>query len=406
MTASERSRQLDLFRGIAAILMVVNHAGYQLLGKVASHVGPQGGLVFAASAAPALFFFATGVGTGLSGARAEALAGMVRKVLLLLLADAFMNWGGGSLIGFDFFGFAAVSTAVLHGVKRGRRPAAAAAFLLALVLVVRFALAPWLRASIADEPALAFLTGIGFVDGVSYPLCPWLAFPLLGFLMGGAVRQRAPAAPLCEPAGSAPARAPSRERWLAAAVAALGFAAAGAMAARGAIVHRWGSVSLAYFLFAVAVVAAAWLVASWLAAIDAPAARGLMLRGPASLLIVPLHYAALGLLERFSGSDWGVPAWALATALLVIAVLGAARRIVGFFSARASPRGGGAPLQAAALALAAAAGLLAFFLAPPLLRLETACAAEGVVAMVLLLSSRGGPPLKTGWPPTRPSRST
>jgi hypothetical protein len=191
-------------------------------------------------------------------------------------------------------------------------------------------------------------------------LCPWLAFPLLGFLVGRAARERAT----------------TNERIAAAVVAVAGFAAAGAMAARGAVVHRWGTVSLAYFLFAVAIVAAAWLLAAWLATIRGQALDGLLLRGPASLLIVPLHYGALGV--------W---AWAAGTALLVVAVLALARFAVGFLSPRLSSWT--PAMQCAALGLAAAAALGAFWSAVPLLRLEVACAAEIVVAVVLLLSSRG-----------------
>ena len=39
-SGDERSRQLDLFRGVAAILMIVNHAGYRLLGAAASAGSP------------------------------------------------------------------------------------------------------------------------------------------------------------------------------------------------------------------------------------------------------------------------------------------------------------------------------------------------------------------------------
>ncbi len=369
MTLSARSRQLDLFRGLAAVFMIVNHAGYHLLDPIDSRDGWSGVLVFIGSAAPALFFFATGVGSGISTARAEALASAARKVLLLLVADTFMNWGNGVALGLDFFGFAAIATAAMFLVRLSPRPVLTAIVLLVLTLAARFGLSSVLRGSIGEHPVVALLTGIGFVEHVSYPLCPWLAFPLLGFLVGRHARERAS----------------TRETIALSAIAVVGFVAAGWMAAHGAVVHRWGTVSLAYFLFAVAIVATAWLLGALLAAAAQGRVDGLMLRGPASLLIVPLHYGALGLVAMLAPPPWGLAAWAVATAVLVVVVLVLARRIVAVVSPRLSSWT--PATQGLALAVSVGASGAALLFATPLLRLEVACAAEVVVAIVLMVSA-------------------
>jgi uncharacterized membrane protein len=372
--ASARSRQLDIFRGIAAVLMVTNHAGYHLLAPTQSDAGWPGALVFAGSAAPALFFFATGVGSGMAPDRPEAFQGVVRKVLLLLLADSFMNWGYGVLLGLDFFGFAAISMATLFLVRRTSRPALVAAGLLALVCVARFGLVSVLHGAAEDNAAVAFVTGIGGSPHISYPLCPWLAFPLAGFLIGR----------------SAAGVSPLREQLAGLAIALAGFGGAIEMARHGAVVHRWGTVSLAYFLFAIAFVTALWLVASWLERARSAAVDGLLLRGPASLLIVPLHYGALGLIAATLGTGWPPGAWLAGTVLLCVAVLVTARAMVALLGSTVTTRSAGA--QCLALALAAAATLAAFQWAPKLLLLEVACLAEIVVAAVLFLSSRASRP--------------
>lgn len=365
---ARRSAQLDLFRGFAAIFMIVNHAGYQLLGPAAIDGGWPTWLVFVGSAAPALFFFATGVGSGLGAGPGEPVLPALRKVLLLLAADALLNWSSGTLLGLDFFGFAAVATATLLAVRRTRRPMLVAAVLLALVLAMRFGLASVARGRIHDDSLLAFITGIEPVRHVSYPLAPWLAFPLLGFLLGRRWRP-----------GFAP-----QEAWIVASAAFLGLASSMLLAARGAPVFRWGSVSIAYFLCAVGIVASAWLCADRVVAATPAMAQRMSLRGPASLLIVPLHYAILGVLEAFVPPPWGVMAWAPATVVLVLAVFLSSRTLVSNARRIAVP---GDLAQAGVAALAMAVGLVAWRHWPALPRLEVCSAGQVLIALLLLWSS-------------------
>lgn len=367
-SAARRSLQLDLFRGVAAIFMIVNHAGYQLLGAGAVGDDWPTWLVFVGSAAPALFFFATGVGSGLGAGRGEAWASAARKVVLLLLADALLNWSTGTVLGFDFFGFAAVATATLFAVRRARHPARVAAVLLVLVVAARFGLAPVARGWIEDDTLLAFVTGIAGVHHVSYPLGPWLAFPLLGFLVGR-LWQQGPS---------------SHEGWTVGGVGGLCLALSGLLAAHGAPVFRWGSVSIAYFLCAGGIVATAWLCADRVAAAWPPLARWLSLRGPASLLIVPLHYGILGGLEALLPPPWDPVPWAPATFALASVVFLLSRALVS--NARRLPVPGRI-MQGAVAAAALAVGWVALRGWPPLARLEACSAGQVAIALLLLWSS-------------------
>src|SRR5206468_1128746 len=102
------------------------------------------------------------------------------------------------------------------------------------------------------------------------------------------------------------------EAWIVAATAGLCLALSALLIAQGAVVFRWGSVSIAYFLCAVGIVALAWSCADRLVGALPAMVQRASLRGPASLLIVPLHYAILGALEALSPPPWEAAAWALA----------------------------------------------------------------------------------------------
>ena len=184
MKTADTSRQLDLFRGFAAILMVLNHAGNAWLSRQDGADGIDGTLVFIGSAAPALFFSATGIGMGLSPRRSPDWRGVGRKVLLLAVADLFLGWGEHRWIGLDFFAFCAISMLAVSLVVATRRPMTWAMAAIAAIIVLRYGLVGRLQPFAQQHPAIAFVTGIDGVIDVSYPLSPWLVFPLGGFILG------------------------------------------------------------------------------------------------------------------------------------------------------------------------------------------------------------------------------
>lgn len=61
--------ELDVLRGLAALLMIVNHAGYKILAENLTDSGLAGNLLFISSFAPVLFFFVTGVGYGVQSSQ-------------------------------------------------------------------------------------------------------------------------------------------------------------------------------------------------------------------------------------------------------------------------------------------------------------------------------------------------
>ena len=318
---------LDVFRGLAALLMVLNHAGYAWLAAQHSGAGLTGLVVFAGGFAPVLFYFATGLGMGWSGQRRAMDNATWAKAGLLVLADALLNWSQGGWWGVNFFGFTALSMVVVGLVRASARPVRVASLVLAMVLLARYGLVPWLREASEANAWVGFLTGIQGRPAISYPAGPWLAYPLLGFILAYlAAGVRVPA-------------------WLStsglgAAALASALLAGGLVLHRGAVLHRWSSMSAAYFLLSLGVLALAWWAAGWLARQER-ASAALALRGPASLLVVPLHYAAIGALAGVLPLPLLPAVWWAAAVALCVAVMWACRRMNRAFT---GPLPGGWPL--------------------------------------------------------------
>ncbi len=368
MSSSHTSRQLDIFRGFAAILMVLNHAGVQWLAPVDATSGIDGIVVFLGSAAPALFFFATGVGMGLSRRSAVDWPGIARKVVLLLIADLFLSWSVHRWIGLDFFAFCAISMLAVALVTTTRRPVLTAAMAIAACLLVRYAFVAHLQPLADDYPIVAFVSGIDGVVDVSYPLSPWLVFPLAGFILGRLGARRVGAASMPSPRASV------------AVLAAASGTVAWWLDSRGSAMHRWNSVSVAYLLFAIAFVGVVWLVADALAlASDSRLVSALQTRGPASLLIVPVHYALIGIAEAVFPPPWNAAAWLPAALVLCTVALAAAKWIATCLRrwVESPPVSRGLALSLPACAVVIAICVVA---APPLVCLLVACLGQVLVA--------------------------
>src|SRR5580698_1983080 len=88
------SAQLDVLRGLAIVLMIVNHVGVSLVDSNQEQLRAVSALIFLGSFAPVLFFFTTGFGIGISrrGAAWVGFGSTLLKAGLLVLADQFMFW--------------------------------------------------------------------------------------------------------------------------------------------------------------------------------------------------------------------------------------------------------------------------------------------------------------------------
>jgi uncharacterized membrane protein len=338
--------ELDVLRGLAAVLMILNHSGFRLLSPDDVFHSVSATAVFLGGMAPVLFFFATGFGIALSAkspARPFDLPGLVWKTVLLVLADQFFFWGKDVAWGIDFFSFIAISTVVVSVIARFKAAIWVCATLIFALIFFRYgvgdALQPWVR---NHDFAVWLLGRKGIVD-ISYPLSPWLVYPLIGFILGsfyGSVSPRLP-----QP----------RNRWIQVGtlLAMLSLAAALAMHHDKAIFFRWGSMTLGYFVLSLSVLFASAVLALFVVMRSNRLSAWISLRGVASFAVIPLHYAMLDTATK--AMSFPQPQWVVA--LLTLGILTFSFVLSNFFASVASgpwvaARKGGVSVAAAVVVIA------------------------------------------------------
>jgi len=200
LTTDGRIRFLDIARGLAIVFMVMQHV--QLLFAVDSGEDSALGAAFlllgTAPAAP-VFMVAMGFLFG-SSTRTGVRSGVVRGLQLFALGyalnllrfvlplvvqgdpqaiEAFGGTWWGAFFEIDILQLAGLSLIVLGPVKRyGRDPRLVLALAIAVAII-----SPLLWGVGGGHVLLDPLWGAG--DWVSFPLFPWLAYPLLGLSLAG-----------------------------------------------------------------------------------------------------------------------------------------------------------------------------------------------------------------------------
>jgi hypothetical protein len=350
----QRSVLPDVLRATAVMAMIANHLAVRVTAG-GTETGAWRIISELGSFAPVLFFFTTGFGYGLqagfrqqAGKKLKRLLDSAFKVSLLFAADAMLWLSPGSGWHLDFMAFIGIASAVVVMLELLPSSTYLASGLLLISLALRFVVGR------GDPPIsetwplfVQWCVGRPGIDGVSYPLSPWIVFTLQGYLLGKFWQ------PILE-------RFPGRLVFAVLSVTGVVLAlSAYTMAANGAPYFRWGTMSLAYFIASLAatlvVLAGAfawsriWLQLRAITQID----------GITSLAVVPIHYAVIGLLASFPSI--ANPAVAIALTLTAI--------IVSTFSARLAVNGlhqaelrSNAAVQLAVLSIAALSciALLAF----------------------------------------------
>lgn len=373
---------LDCFRGLAALAMIFNHAGFSLLNSHDAVHGLPGTFVFLGSFAPVLFFFATGFSIGLPQQFSKGVTSdTLWKAAFLLLADQCLFWSRGDPYGLDFFGFIALSMLCIHAIGPIRRSTAVAAALLALVVVVRFVVGPLTKGIAENSLVLRFVTGALGQDHVSYPLGPWFAYPLAGFVCARIAFGRGVPAFVAWVA--------DRRCDLVLLLGALFCAAVAAMMYwRGLSFHRWSSMAAGFFVLSAAVLAVAGVVSRWIARVGQPLSRWLSIRGVAAFAVVPLHYATIRVLVESGLAPVSAGTYFAMSCVLCIFIFWASR---GFAKLAASATSGsGIPMYMIG-GLVAAAGAVSVMSATAVPGIAFAAAIAGQLLAALGLARRAQP---------------
>ncbi len=286
-------RELDVLRGLAAILMIVNHLGYKTLNPNQIDGSLSGNLVFIGSFAPVLFFFVTGVGYGIQSSQRKKASHWyitLNKVVVLVLADLLMQWSEGRWLGLDFLGFIGLESLVLEFIRNSRFPLTYCTVGFASVSLMRYLLGPYIHSLGYDQQlwgVLGFILGTSETLGVSYPLSPWLAYPFAGYFIGvGATHYKV----FIE----------THRLQVVSGLLMLGIlpALAGIIMSRhGTSFFRWGTVAFGFYVVSFAVIFSglAWSLAMCGSSGLKGCQNALSLRGIASLAVVPVHYFLIDL---------------------------------------------------------------------------------------------------------------
>jgi Predicted membrane protein len=184
--------EIDVWRGLAVVFMVLNHAGFALLSSDSKQNLAVRIFLHITSHAPVLFFFITGVGYGISrgwSGAARKVSGVFYKGVILILIDLLIRISHKSIgFGWDFLGFIAASMLILHAVQSVKRPVMLALGLACACIFMRFFMLPILNRVVPDGfhyfGWIEMLLGARSVPNCSYWFIPWLCYPLLGFVAG------------------------------------------------------------------------------------------------------------------------------------------------------------------------------------------------------------------------------
>lgn len=317
--------ELDVLRGLAAALMIFNHSGFRLLSPDDVFHSASAYAVFFGGMAPVLFFFATGFGIALSSKSASRpfdLFGLFWKACLLVLADQFFFWARDVAWGVDFFSFIAISTVVVSLIARLRAVIWVCASLICALLFFRYGIGDLLQPWFRNHDFAVWLIGRESIADISYPLSPWMVYPLLGFILGsfyGPVSPRTPQA---------------RNRWIliGGVLATVFLAAAVAMHYEKAIFFRWGSMTPGYFVLSLSVLFTSAVLALLIVMRSKRLSAWVSLRGVASFAVIPLHYAMLDAAMKLV--SFPQPQWVVA--LLTLGILVLSFMTSNFFAALAS----------------------------------------------------------------------
>jgi uncharacterized membrane protein len=279
--------QLDLLRGLAIVLMIINHVGVRILEPEAQAMRSSQAILLLSSFAPVLFFFCTGFGAGLGDRRVTISSRLssIWRACLLVVADQFFWWKNGIPYGLDFLAFIGLASILLNAI-RGRRDSVSLCLgLIAATIVLRFGLGPWLRNRMVLPGLGEWFLGTNPLANISYPFSPWMVYPLLGFVLARCYR------------GTTPLGLP--QRWpLLAVMTIIAISSAGFLYLHQAVFFRWGTMSFAYFTLSIGVLLAFVFIA-WLIKSNHPfTSRALSVRGPTSFTVVPVHYALIELTMR------------------------------------------------------------------------------------------------------------
>lgn len=278
--------ELDVLRGIAAIFMIVNHLGYKILSEPLTQEGLSEKIIFLGSFAPVLFFLTTGVGYGIQAhgkKPSDYWISTLYKVLILLIADQYLQWNRGFWIGLNFLGFIGLCSLVMVALRYTRQPVLVSIVCFCIISGLRYGAGPVIDKLNLSQGLIAWIVGNKAIEGIAYPLSPWMAYPFLGYIIGDFVIRYN--------------KFFNRYRWsLVTSMFLLSFVpiSGGFIIQKiGGSFFRWGTVGVGFYIISFAVILLSLILSIIIVSILKNNLGFISLRGISSLAVVPIHYYLL-----------------------------------------------------------------------------------------------------------------
>ncbi|MDJ0556004.1 MAG: hypothetical protein QNJ68_16500 [Microcoleaceae cyanobacterium MO_207.B10] len=314
-------KELDILRSLAALLMIVNHVGVQTLDP-SFRQGLPGFLLFVGSFAPVLYFFITGVGYGIQSTAKKKntnWSNVANKILILFLADILMKWSGGTILGLDFLGFIGLSSLILELIRKTKYPLAYCCTGFILVFLLRYIIGSMIRDTGYDWGIVTWIVGTSKISGISYPLSPWLAYPLFGYIIGWMAMNYREFINI------------RRLKVISGLFVAAAFPTLAGiiMLQAGLSFHRWGTVALAFYIVSFAIILIGLAVSLVIGRETTPKICQdiLSLRGISALAVVPVHYFIIYLVVISGATELNFVSYCLVTLVILIASFYLARSV-------------------------------------------------------------------------------
>lgn len=304
--------ELDLLRGFAVILMVLNHAGFAFFPEEVQAQPAVSLLLFITSFAPILFFFITGFGIALSQYSSKSTqiqGGTIFKASALILADYYMRDIKFSTVGMDFLGFIGCSMLFFELIKPLNKTLVISSITLLLIVALRYFLGPAIKSDLlVSNPELLKYLGLNGLDHSSYWFVPWLAYPIVGYLSGT----------LCAALNPWIQKNKAKVIFVLFATSCVGIVFGLIFAHLDMVFFRWRTLSIAFFLSGFTAITVAMLLAFIFVKFTAPLFVNILsLRGISSLAAVPLHYFIIWLITSLIP-----PPTIFATSAYMVVILG------------------------------------------------------------------------------------
>ena len=291
-------QDLDVLRGLAALFMVFNHSGIGLLSAEIHTNSIINNVLIISSYAPVIFFFTTGVGSGLqSNAKAKTFSWypVLYKTAILILADLLFQWSVGRWWGLDFLAFIGLSGLLLEFVRNSKYPILISIIGIIVITAARYLLAPFIYNHSYTTSFIGLIDwflGYKGIAGVSYHFSPWMVYPLLGYLIGRLVARYRP---LIE----------ARKVVIIFALLLLSsvpIALAIFLDQHNASFFRWGSMGIGFYVLSFAVILHCLVITQFICGISKlKMLKNLFsLAGIASLAVVPIHYYLINITKELS----------------------------------------------------------------------------------------------------------